>query len=80
MEALPRTYKGPKGFVQVSPLGMVSSVVHTDLPEFVRNQPELYRPHMMMMMRVLPDSSLAAASHDGQLKHPQGASQLPPAQ
>ena len=35
---------------------------------------------MMMMMRVLPDSSLAAASHDGQLKHPQGASQLPPAQ
>ena len=45
MEALPRTYKGPKGFVQVSPLGMVSSVVYTDLPEFVRNQPELYRPH-----------------------------------
>ena len=41
MVALPHTYKGPKGFVQVSPLGTVSPVIYTDLPEFVRTQPEL---------------------------------------
>lgn len=41
MVALPHAYQGPKGFVQVSPLGTVSSVIYTDLPGFVRNQPEL---------------------------------------